>query len=169
MAWAVFAFPLKGVDWAVPPLLAAANKEHDEAEDEHDGSPGEIEVDAHGFLVDLGGVASEEAVECHEASDEEEDEAKGDADIESHLSILLMGRRCSGCGFQAAGVPFCDQPMPVAACPDIGEHKAAADVAALNGIGDLAMGEGADCKITDERDVNVVSVVFVDTVMREHR
>jgi hypothetical protein len=79
-----FAFPGAWVDWVVLPLLAAAYEEHDEAEDEHDGSPGEIEVDAHGFLVDVGGIAGEETVESHEAADEQEDEAEGDADVESH-------------------------------------------------------------------------------------
>jgi hypothetical protein len=81
MAGTIFAFPGAWVDGVVLPLLAAAYEEHDEAEDEHDGSPGEIEVDAHGFFVDAGGVAGEEAVEAHEASDEEEDEAEGDADV----------------------------------------------------------------------------------------
>src|SRR5437879_8478272 len=65
-----FALPGAGSDGVVLPLLAAAYEEHDEAEDEHDGSPGEIEVDAHGFFVDGGGVAGEEAVEAHEAADE---------------------------------------------------------------------------------------------------
>src|SRR6266478_7094482 len=87
MAWgSSFAFPGTWVDWIVLPLLAAAYEEHDEAEDEHDGSPGEIEVDAHGFFVDVCGVAGEEAVEAHEAADEQEDEAEGDADVESHFS-----------------------------------------------------------------------------------
>ena len=77
-------FPRAGVDGIVLPFLAAAYEEHDEAEDEHDGSPGEIEVDAHGFFVDVGGVAGDEAVDAHEAADEQEDEAEGDADVESH-------------------------------------------------------------------------------------
>jgi len=70
-----FALPGARSDGVVLPFLAAAYEEHDEAEDEHDGSPGEVEVDAHGFFVDAGGVAGEEAVEAHETSDEEEDEA----------------------------------------------------------------------------------------------
>src|SRR5258705_3785770 len=81
-----FAFPGAWVDWVVLPLLAAAYEEHDEAEDEHDGSPGEIEVDAHGFFVDVGGAAGEETVEAHKAADEQEDEAEGDANVESHFS-----------------------------------------------------------------------------------
>src|ERR1700716_4424379 len=73
--WSAFALPRARSDWVVLPFLAAAYEKHDEAEDEHDGSPGEVEVDAHGFFVDFGGVAGEEAVEAHEAADEEEDEA----------------------------------------------------------------------------------------------
>jgi hypothetical protein len=85
MAWgSAFALPWAWVDGVVLPLLAAAYEEHDEAEDEHDGSPGEIEVDAHGFFVNVSGVAGEEAVDAHKAADEEEDEAEGDADVESH-------------------------------------------------------------------------------------
>jgi len=79
-----FAFPGARAYGVVLPFLAAAYEEHDEAEDEHDGSPGEIEVDAHGFFVDVCGVAGEEAVEAHEAADEQEDEAEGDANVESH-------------------------------------------------------------------------------------
>jgi hypothetical protein len=81
------------VDGVVLPLLAAAYKEHDEAEDEHDEAPGQIEVDAHGFFVDVGGVAGDEAVEAHQASDEEEDEAEGDADVESHKKLQGVGNR----------------------------------------------------------------------------
>ena len=84
MARANVFLPRAGVDGVVLPFFAAAYEEHDEAEDEHDGSPGEIEVDAHGFFVDVSRVAGEEAVEGHESSDEEEDEAEGDADVESH-------------------------------------------------------------------------------------
>ena len=62
----VLFFPRAWVDGVVLPFLAAANQKHDETEDEHEGAPGEIEVDAHRFLVDVGGVASEEAVEAHE-------------------------------------------------------------------------------------------------------
>src|SRR5258707_15636656 len=92
MAWgSAFAFPRTWVDWIVLPFLAAAYEEHDEAEDEHDGSPGEIEIDAHGFFVDVGSVAGEEAVEGHEAADEQEDEAEGDADVESHWFSLGRG------------------------------------------------------------------------------
>jgi hypothetical protein len=87
VAGAVLAFPGARVDWIILPFLAAAYEKHDEAEDEHDGSPSEIEVDAHGFFVDVRGVAGEEAVEAHEATDEEEDEAEGDADVESHLVV----------------------------------------------------------------------------------
>jgi len=68
-------FPGTGVDGVVLPLLAAANEEDDEAEDEHDEAPGEIEVYAHGSFVDTGGVARDEAVEAHEVADEKEDEA----------------------------------------------------------------------------------------------
>jgi len=75
VAGAVATLPGARSDGIVLPFLAAAYEEHDEAEDEHDGSPGEVEVDAHGFFVDAGGVAGEEAVEAHETSDEEEDEA----------------------------------------------------------------------------------------------
>jgi len=90
MAGSVLALPGAWVDWVVLPLLAAAYEEHDEAEDEHDGAPGEIEVDAHRFFVDAGGVAGEEAVEAHESADEEEDKAEGDADVESHESSLVV-------------------------------------------------------------------------------
>jgi hypothetical protein len=81
-----FALPGARGDGVVLPLLASAYEEHDEAEDEHEGSPGEVEVDAHGFFVDVCGVAGEEAVEAHKTADEQEDEAEGDADVESHLS-----------------------------------------------------------------------------------
>jgi hypothetical protein len=79
-----FVLPWAWVYGIVLPFLAAAYEEHDEAEDEHDETPGEVEVNAHGFLVDVGGVAGEEAVDAHEASDEEKDESEGDADVESH-------------------------------------------------------------------------------------
>ena len=80
-----FSFPGARRDWVILPFLAAAYEKHDEAKGEHDGSPGEIEVDAHGFFVDFSGVAGEEAVEAHEAADEQEDEAEGYADVESHF------------------------------------------------------------------------------------
>ena len=80
MVGAVALFPGAGVDGVVLPFLAAAYEEHDEAEDEHDGAPGEVEVDAHGFVVD-GRAASEEAVEADDTSGDEEDEAEGDADV----------------------------------------------------------------------------------------
>jgi hypothetical protein len=73
--------PGAGVDGIVLPFFAAAYEEHNEAEDEHDDAPGEIEVDAHGFFVDDVAVAGDEAVEAHEAADEEEDEAEGDANV----------------------------------------------------------------------------------------
>jgi hypothetical protein len=73
--------PGAGINGVVLPFFAAAYKEHDEAEDEHDGSPSEIEVDAHGFFVDVRGVAGDETVDAHEAADEQEDEAEGDADV----------------------------------------------------------------------------------------
>ena len=65
----------------VLPLLAAAYEVHDETEDEHEGSPGEIEVDAHRLLVDVCAVAGEEAVEADDAADDEKDEAERDADV----------------------------------------------------------------------------------------
>jgi hypothetical protein len=74
-------FPGAGVDWVVLPFLAAAYEVHDEAEDEHEEAPGEVEVDAHGFLVDVSGVAGDEAVDAHKAADEQEDQAEGDADV----------------------------------------------------------------------------------------
>ena len=58
-------------------------------------APGEVEVDAHGFFVDVGGVAGDEAVEAHDASDDEEDEAEGDADVESHVKFPLLS--CQFC------------------------------------------------------------------------
>jgi hypothetical protein len=73
--------PGAGVDGIVLPFFSAAYEEHDEAEDEHDKAPGEIEIDAHGFFVDDITVAGDEAVEAHEAADEEEDEAERDADV----------------------------------------------------------------------------------------
>ena len=87
-----FALPGARGYGVVLPLLAAAYEEHDEAEDEHDGSPGEIEVDAHRFFVDVRGVAGEEAVEAHEAADEQEDQAEGYADVESHWVPLKLLR-----------------------------------------------------------------------------
>jgi len=74
-------FPGAGIYGVVLPFLAAAYEEHDEAEDEHDGSPGEVEVDAHGFFVDGGVAAGDEAVDGHHSSGDEEDEAEGDADV----------------------------------------------------------------------------------------
>ena len=74
-------FPGAGVDGVVLPFLASAYEEHDEAEDEHDGSPRQVEVDAHGFFVD-GSIASrDEAVDGDHSSGDEEDEAEGDADV----------------------------------------------------------------------------------------
>src|ERR1700756_3515434 len=83
-----FALPWARIDGVVLPFLAAADHKHDHAEEEHDESPAEVEVDAEGLLID-GGVACEQAIESHHASGDEEDEAEGDADVESH--------GCSGC------------------------------------------------------------------------
>ncbi len=52
MAGTLAFFPGAGVDGVVLPLLAAAYEEHDEAEDEHDCAPGEVDVDVHRLLVD---------------------------------------------------------------------------------------------------------------------
>ena len=84
MGRTVCLLPGTGVDWIVLPLLATAYKEHDEAEEEHEQAPCQVEIDAHGFFVDGGTAAREEAIGAHEAADEEEDQAEGDANIESH-------------------------------------------------------------------------------------
>ena len=87
MAGACGFFPGAWVDGVVLPLLATAYEEHDQAEDEHDRAPGEVEVDAHRTLVDARS-ASDEAEEAHDAARDEEDEAEGDADVESHVAPL---------------------------------------------------------------------------------
>src|SRR5207248_468964 len=83
-------FPGAGINGVILPLLAAAYEEHDKAEDEHDASPSQIDIDAHRLFVDAGGVAGEESVEAHEAADEQKDEAEGDADVESHTVIPFL-------------------------------------------------------------------------------
>jgi hypothetical protein len=69
--------------------LATANKEHNGPEEEHQGSPNEVEVDVEGLLVN-GGVASDYAVYAHDAADDEEDEAEWDADVESHVCAPVV-------------------------------------------------------------------------------
>ena len=81
--------PGAGVDGVVLPFLAAADEVHDGSEDEHEEAPGEIEVDAHRFFVDVGAVAGDEAVDAHEAADQQEDQAERDADVESHGAPLV--------------------------------------------------------------------------------
>src|SRR5437763_1970571 len=140
----------------VLPLLAAAYDEHDEAEHEHDGSPGEIEVDAHGFFVDPGGVAGEEAVETHKTADEQEDKAEGNADVESHISLAPERRKgfSGGRWFEAAGMTFCDKPSSVPTHPYIGEKEVSADVAAIHGVGYLTMRKCADGDVLEKGDMD---------------
>ena len=88
-------FPGAGVDGVVLPFLAAAYEEHDQAEDEHDRAPGEVEVDAHRTLVDAR-AACDEAENAHDSAGDEEDEAEGDADVESHVAPVASAG--SGCG-----------------------------------------------------------------------
>ena len=90
VAWTWVTLPWTGSDGVVLPLLAAAYKVHDEAKEEHDEAPGEVEINAHGFFVDGRTVASDEAVDAHEAADEQEDQAEGDADVESHGCSLVL-------------------------------------------------------------------------------
>ena len=105
--WGTF-FPGARVDGVILPFLAPTYEEHDEAEDKHDGPPGEVDVHAHGFLVD-GAVVGDEAVEGHQASSDEEDEAEGDTDVESHsceFSVASCDFLVVSCQFQLLVVAY---------------------------------------------------------------
>jgi hypothetical protein len=77
---AVALFPGTRVDGVVLPFLTTAYEVHDEAEDEHEESPDEIDVDVKGLLID-GAVARDEAKDAEDGSGDEEDKSEGNADV----------------------------------------------------------------------------------------
>ncbi len=80
-----FPLPRPRVHGVVVPLLTAAHDEHHQAEEEHQQSPAQVEVDSEGAIIQ-GAVARDQAEDGHDAADDEEDEAERDADVETHGS-----------------------------------------------------------------------------------
>src|SRR6185437_14767861 len=73
------------VEGVMLPFLPSAHEEHDGTEEEYDGSPNQIQVEAQGLLVKRHIFAREQAKERHDSSKDLEDQAERNSDVEPHV------------------------------------------------------------------------------------